>query len=337
MQKDFSKRLTSVDFSIDPTYKPLPIRTDLFLKTKFPKRSRNQLKKVFEEHRVLVNDKPVSVSHKLRGGECIRVLLSPDLPYISPAEMDLEVLYEDNAILAINKAPGVMTHPAGSVLSGTLLNKVHHLFEERGESTRPGVLQRLDKDTSGLLLWAKTNSSHVHLQSQIVKHSIYKIYLAICEGVPKQNTGKINAPVAEVSHPFQKKMGVDHGEHAKHALTEYIVLATSDRHALVGIRLHTGRQHQIRVHMEHIGHPLAGDHLYGGSDIMSRQALHSYASTFVHPESQKETQLIAPLPEDFHPLMSVMHARSDIDTLNMSNKSQPWNPHTWTHNSHKCE
>ena len=328
MQKDLSGQLQSVDFNIHHTYKPLPIRCDLYLKARFPTRSRNQLQKLFVERRILVDSRPVNASYKLRGGEDVRVLLSEDMDFIPPESVDLNIIHEEASFMAINKNPGIMMHPAGSVLSGTLLNAIHYYFEQQDDPLRPGLLQRLDKHTSGLLLVAKDNHAHQQLQDQILNHSLDKIYLAICEGTPAEPEGLIEAPIDEVEHPFFKKMGVN--EKGKASKTGYCTLATWENASLIGVRLYTGRQHQIRVHMAHIGHPLIGDELYGGNRAFPRQALHSYFCRLTHPQTSKSMDLTADLPEDFQRYLQAQPTpRSIDDNVDMSCSARPWNPRTW--------
>lgn len=333
MQKDLAGQLQSVDFNINPTYKPLPIRCDLYLKARFPTRSRNQIQKLFGERRILVDSRPVNASHKLKGGEDVRVLLPHDTDFIPPDSVELKIVHEEDSFMAINKNPGIMMHPAGSVLSGTLLNAVHHYFEQQGDPNRPGLLQRLDKNTSGLLLIAKDNEAHQRIQDQILDHSMDKVYLAICEGRPEPPEGIIEAPIDEVHHPFFKKMGVaDSGKASK---TGYTTLATWDNASLVGVRLYTGRQHQIRVHFAHIGHPLIGDELYDGNRSFPRQALHSYFCRLKHPKSSETFELMAELPEDFQRyLLAQDEARSIADNVDMNCSAHPWNPRTWLNKIH---
>ena len=333
-QKDYSQKVESIDFSVHPTYKPLPLRTDLYLTARFPQRSRNQLQKLFKEKRVLVDGKTIMASHKLRGGECVQVVLPDTMEYVAPDTVDLDIIYEDDDILAINKAPGIMMHPAGSVLSGTLLNAIHYYFEQQGDPLRPGLLQRLDKYTSGLLLVAKNHEAHLGIQSQITRHSLDKIYLAFCDGIPKEPEGFIEAPIGAVHHPFQKKMGVFEGGESKQAKTEYLCIEKGNEGCLLGIKLHTGRQHQIRVHLAHIGHPLRGDQLYGGKPDFHRQALHSYFLRFIHPLSKKTMELVAPLPQDFQNLIRESTTNSNENTGDTHCTDRPWNPHTWLDRAH---
>lgn len=343
MQKDYSQPLKSVDYYVHPTYQPLPIRVDLYLKKRLPNRSRNQNQKLFKEKRVLVDSRPVVGSYRLRGGEQLRVLLKHDLEYTASEDIALDILYEDEDIIAVNKQPGVMMHPAGTVLSGTLLNAIHYYYEQQKSDIRPSLLQRLDKHTSGLVLMAKNSNAHQGIQKQITSHRIEKIYLAFCHDIPKEANAIINEPIGEVEHPFVKKMGVYHGEGSKSSLTQYTTLISSKQGSLLGIKLHTGRQHQIRVHLAYCGHPLYGDLLYGGKPLIERQALHSYFLRFEHPVQKKQVELLAPLPIDICELLSNEFSddsqanvlNSNGHKLDMSCISQIWNPRIWIDNFRK--
>jgi 23S rRNA pseudouridine1911/1915/1917 synthase len=334
LQKDFSKPTEAVDWFVDPTLKPLPIRVDLFLKQKMVTRSRTQIQILFKKKRILVNSKPIQASFKLRGGEQVRVLLDPNREVIASSEIDLDILFEDDYLLAINKPAGMMMHPAGSVTSGTVLNAVHYYYEKQGSPIRQGLLQRLDKNTSGIVLLPKTNEAHQVIQKQILEHSIDKIYLAICDGVPKKDEGLIEVPITEVSHPFVKKMGVCEVGEGKTAKTLYKKLIEFEDCALVGIKLYTGRQHQIRVHMAHEGYPLTGDVLYGGSENMSRQALHSYYSRFIHPGTKELCEIYAPLPNDMQmyikPKINDKNQQLKKDkSIDESNLEKIWDLNLW--------
>lgn len=333
MQRDLSGRLEALEFFVDPTYRPLPIRCDVFLTARYERRSRNQMQAIFKEKRVEVDGRPVNASLKLKGGETIRIILPQDENYVAPEEIALDVLHEEEDYMVINKEPGIMMHPAGGVLSGTLLNALHHHFEKKGDPLRPGLLQRLDKFTSGLLVVAKNDDSHRKIQDQLVSHDLDKVYLAICDGTPEPPEAFVEAPLDEVEHPFKKKMGVVPG--GKPAKTLYTTLATWGEVSLLGIRLYTGRQHQIRVHMAHVGHPLVGDDLYGGSRKLGRQALHSYFLKLMHPKNGREVDHLAPLSDDFREFLEALGSPRSVDhNLDMCCSDRPWNPRTWLHKIH---
>lgn len=332
MQKDFSTPPDSVEWYVDPTLKPLPIRSDLFLKKKLLTRSRTQIQGLFKKKRVLVNTKPVAASFKLRGGETLCVLLDPDREVVDSADIELNILHEDDDFLAVSKPPNMVMHPAGSVTSGTLLNAVHYYYENMGSEVRPSLLQRLDKHTSGLVVLPKNEKAHQTLQQQIVEHSNDKVYLAICDGIPEKKEGFIEADLGKVEHPFVKKMGVyKEGTGGKYAKTGYTVLMKADGYALLGVKLYTGRQHQIRVHMAHIGHPLTGDGLYEGSDSLNRQALHSYYTCFKQPSSGNPCELLAPLPHDMTLFLQDTSLNWQLcsEKLDLSHIPTLWNPRSW--------
>ena len=333
MQRDHAGRPTSIEFEVDRNHRPLPLRSDLFLTKKLTTRSRSQIQSLFKDKRVQIDERTINASYKLKGGETIHILLSDDTEYIPPEVVDWEVVHEEDQFMIINKGPGVMMHPAGSVLSGTLLNAVHKYFEDKGDPLRPGLIQRLDKNTSGLLIIAKTPEAHQDLQRQIGDHELDKVYLAVCEGIPDNKEGVIEAPIGETYHPFVKKMAVD--EKGKSSKTRFKVLASWENRSLCGVRLYTGRQHQIRVHMAHIGHPLVGDELYGGSRDFSRQSLHSYYLNLTHPVSKEMKEFHASLPADLINLLGALGPpRSVDDSVDIHCKDLPWNPRTWLHRIH---
>lgn len=333
MQKDFAKPTESVDWYVDPTFQPLPIRIDLFLKLKMITRSRTQIQSVFKKKRVLVNSKPVNPSYKLRGGENIRLLLDPSRDIIDSDSVKLEILYEDEHLVALNKEPGIIMHPAGTITSGTLLNAVHSYYEKQGSNVRPSLLQRLDKHTSGIVLMPKSPEVHAAMQTQIIEHTLDKIYIALCDGIPNKKEDLVEAPIDQVAHPFVKKMGVCTPGTGKDSQTRYNTLMQGDEHALLGIKLYTGRQHQIRVHMSHIGHPLTGDVLYGGCEKLSRQALHSYYLRFYHPIEKKDFEIIAPLPDDMMFFLQNQNEKKawqkNDGSIDISSNNTLWNPKPW--------
>jgi 23S rRNA pseudouridine1911/1915/1917 synthase len=331
LQKDFSKPTEAIDWTVDPTLRSLPQRIDLFLKDKMITRSRTQIQSLFKKKRILVNSKPIAASYKLRGGEVVRILLDPDREVVKSGDIELDILFEDKDLIAVNKPAGLIMHPAGSITSGTLLNAVHYYFEKQGSAIRPGLFQRLDKNTSGIVLMPKNNNAHIKVQDQIISHSLDKIYLAICEGVLEEDELFVEAPITQVSHPFVKKMGVCPEGEGKSSKTLVKKLFCNGQYTLVGVKLYTGRQHQIRVHLSHINHPIVGDTLYGGSEQLSRQALHSYFLRFIHPSADTQCEILAPLPSDMQYFLSGNIEKweqyeEEINTVDLSN---PWNPKHW--------
>ena len=242
-------------------------------------------------------------------------------PYEVLAEdIPLDIVFEDDALLVINKPKGLVVHPAAGNERGTLVNALlYHCGDSLsgiGGVARPGIVHRIDKDTSGLLVVAKTDAAHRALASQLEDHSLYREYRAIVQGGFSTDTGRVDAPIGR--HPKdRKKMAVilDGVHTAKRAVTHYTVVARYGRFTELSLRLETGRTHQIRVHMAHLGHPLLGDTLYGGggtafekkhASLLSGQALHAERLSFVHPESGERVTFSSPLPEEFEALRALL-------------------------------
>lgn len=225
----------------------------------------------------------------------------PSPPIVAPEAIPLEVLHEDDDILVLNKPPGMVTHPAPGVYSGTLVNALLGRYggpaEEatRPELVRPGIVHRLDKDTSGVMVVARHEAAHRRLAEAFAGRSVYKRYLAITAGVPPE--GLLSAPIGR--HPVDRTRMHVGGVAARHAQTEFEVMAQAAGHALVSAVLHTGRTHQIRVHLKHLRAPVLGDELYGRpSPLIPRQALHAYELRFQHPRTGKYLHFTAPVPAD---------------------------------------
>jgi 23S rRNA pseudouridine1911/1915/1917 synthase len=295
--------------------------------------SRSQVKKLIEEGAVLVNGRKVKPHHWLsRGDEVVCTYEKPERPSIEPEDISLDVVYEDSDIIVLNKAAGVVVHPAKGNLQHTLVNAlIHHCgtLANTGSKTRPGVVHRLDKDTTGLIIFAKTDRVIADLSRQIEKRSMKREYVALCWGRMHPDSGVIEAPVGR--HQIdRRKMSVTPFS-SKGALTEFDVLERFDIASLVELRLKTGRTHQIRVHLSYFGHPVVGDPSYGGRkreillqigrgyanvhqkvlDMMPRQALHAFRLSLTHPITKRELTLEAPLPEDMNTLLSYLRGNRD--------------------------
>ena len=235
-------------------------------------------------------------------------------------DIPLDIIYEDDALLVINKPKGLVVHPAAGNEEGTLVNALlHHCGDSLsgiGGVARPGIVHRIDKDTSGLLVVAKTDAAHRALAAQLEDHSLYREYRALVSGGFKTDSGTVDAPIGR--HPKdRKKMAVirDGLHAAKRAVTHYTVLARYGSITELSLRLETGRTHQIRVHMAHLGHPLLGDTLYGGggtafekkhAHLLSGQALHAERISFVHPTSGERVFFSTPLPKEFEALREIL-------------------------------
>ena len=284
-------------------------RLDRVLDMMLTEYTRSHLKKLIEDGFVTVNGKDVKASYKVREGETL-VLTLPDLkePDILPEEIPLLVVYEDEDMLVVNKPQGMVVHPAPGNYTGTLVNALlahcgDSLSGINGEK-RPGILHRIDKDTSGLLLVAKNDMAHQSLAEQIKEHSLTRAYMALCHGGFKEESGKIRLPIGR--HPVdRKKMTVTY-RNSKEAVTNYKVLERLGKYSLVECRLETGRTHQIRVHMSHQGHPIVGDPVYGIKKeefSLNGQLLHAYQVGFLHPRTGEYLEFSSPLPEYFEKVL----------------------------------
>jgi len=302
-----------------------PIRLDKFLTARIENISRNKVQQAIDGGMVLVNNKPASANYKVRPGDNIVCFSDKEKvgENIIPEKMVLNIFYEDDEILIINKPPGLVVHPASGNYSGTLINGVAYYLQEENktisEETLPrfGLVHRIDKNTSGLLVIAKTSHAVASLAKQFFNHSIKREYEALVWGDLKENKGTIVAHVGR-HHRFRKLFeAYPEGDHGKEAVTHYEVLERFGYVTLIKCILETGRTHQIRVHMKYIGHPLFNDETYGGNKILKgtifnkykqfvencfeicqRQALHAKTLGFIHPATKQEMLFISELPDD---------------------------------------
>ncbi|MGE4357668.1 MAG: RluA family pseudouridine synthase [Candidatus Omnitrophota bacterium] len=283
------------------------IRIDVYLhKKKQLQLSRQKIQEMIKEKMVLVNEMPVKCHYKIRSGDLIHVEF-PEVkePDIKPENIPLEVVFEDEHLLVVNKPAGMLVHPASGVYSGTLVNALlYHAqnLSSLGGKFKPGIVHRLDKDTSGLLVVAKTDFAHLKLAQQFKKHTIYRRYIAIVKGRVELDEGEIVAPVGRHMHDRQR-MAVNFGS-GKEAKTVYRVLRRYDDYTLLEVYPLTGRTHQIRVHLSFLGYPVLGDPLYGKrSSLISRQALHAKEIGFEHPYKKENLKFSSSLPEDMQKLI----------------------------------
>ncbi|HEY5893340.1 MAG TPA: RluA family pseudouridine synthase [Chthoniobacterales bacterium] len=283
-------------------------RLDLVVVAYAPHLSRSRAQALIEDGHIRVNGETVKQRHKLREGDTITVNEPSPIPSeVAAEEIPLTILFEDEHLLVLNKPPGMVVHPGAGNQSGTLVNALlHHCNELSGIGgvERPGIVHRLDKDTSGCLVVAKNDAAHRALSTQFAeRETTTKRYLAIARGVPRVPRGKIDAPI--VRHPVdRKKMAVAAPGKGRSAQTLYGVISTFQHAtglcALIECRLLTGRTHQIRVHLKHLGHPLAGDAVYGrGGDGFPRQMLHAWKLGFHHPVTGLPVEFCADIPPDF--------------------------------------
>ena len=262
--------------------------------------SRSKIQKLVKQGLVTVNEKVVSNNYVVKLGDII--IVNDDLNYeisIEAEDIPLDIVYEDDDLLVINKASGMVVHPAPGHYTGTLVNALLYRFHlSAGESNRPGIVHRLDKDTSGLMLVAKGEKTHEKLSCMIANKEVERHYLAIVDGVIKHDTGTIDAPIGRDANNRQKMAVTD--VHGKEAVTHFRVLETFSNHTLVECILETGRTHQIRVHMSYIGHPVSNDPLYGrGKSTEFGQMLHSKSIKFKHPTTGKEMFFEVDPPKEF--------------------------------------
>jgi 23S rRNA pseudouridine1911/1915/1917 synthase len=287
-------------------------RLDTFLRAKFPAVSRGAIQRLIEQGDIRINGRTVKPTHTPRAGEHVEVHWPEARPAeAQPEAMPLDILYEDDALLVLNKPPGLVVHPAAGHEEHTLVNALLHYCEGQlsgiGGVARPGIVHRLDKETSGCLVVAKSDETHLALSTQFAARKVEKVYQAILCGELPRDRGEIRAAIAR--HPsHRKRMAVD-DDFGREARTGYQVLERLRGATLVEAILHTGRTHQIRVHFQFLGFPLVGDATYGNrqnqrlADLTRytapRQMLHSCRLAFIHPRTGKRVSFEAPRPEDF--------------------------------------
>jgi len=287
-------------------------RLDAFLRRQFPTLSRGAIQRLIEQGHITINAKPTKATHTPRAGEVVRI----EIPEAKPAEakaedIPLEIIYEDKSLLVLNKPAGIVVHPAVGNEEHTLVNALlHHCAGELsgiGGVARPGIVHRLDKETSGCLVVAKNDEAHVALSAQFAGRTVEKIYVAIVCGVLPRDEGNIRAAIAR--HPtHRKRMAVHDNDDGRPAHTGYRVIERLNQATLVEAELHTGRTHQIRVHFQHLGFPVAGDDTYGQRQTKKlaelthyeapRVLLHAHKLAFTHPRTGKKAKFTAPVPAD---------------------------------------
>lgn len=278
--------------------------------------SRSSAQQLIEDGLVTAGDKILNKKDKLKEGTTVQVAIPDPVPYEIEAEnIPLEIVYEDEHLLVVNKPKGMVVHPAAGHYSGTLVNA---LMYHCGDSLsgingvlRPGIVHRIDMDTSGLLMVAKSDAAHQGLAEQIKEHSFTRIYEAMVVGHPKNDTGTVDAPIGR--HPYNRKKMAVISTNSKEAVTHYEVLERYPGYSHMRLKLETGRTHQIRVHMAHIGHPLAGDAVYGAEkqpkicQNLKGQCLHAKCVGFVHPITGEELYFESKLPAYFTDFIKKLH------------------------------
>ncbi|MDR2191905.1 MAG: RluA family pseudouridine synthase [Endomicrobium sp.] len=281
-------------------------RLDAFLAAVYTDYSRSYFQKVIEKGAVFVNGKAVLPSRKLkRGDEIVFEFQKEELSReIKPEKIELDIIYEDDDILVVNKRHGIVTHPSYGHPSGTLLNAVSAYSQG---NFVPYLVHRLDKDTSGLIIFAKNEKAKISVSKQLQNRAVRKTYLAAVKGIIAENRGRIEAPLGR--SPKNRKIMSVNPTAKKMAITEFKVVSRKEDYTLLEIRIITGRTHQIRSHMKYINHPVVGDVQYGGPETIdgktyTRQMLHAYNIIFTHPRTCKEISFLAPLPKDMEDLFN---------------------------------
>lgn len=284
-------------------------RIDKFLSNELSELSRAYLQKLIKDFQVKVNNQIVKSNYKLNLKDEIVVEIPESIePEISPEEIPLDILYEDNDLLVINKPKGMVVHPSAGHYTQTLVNAV--MFHCKNDLSgingvlRPGIVHRIDMDTTGALIVCKTDFAHNFIAAQLKEHSITRKYRAIVHGILKEDEGSIDAPIGR--HPIERKKMSINEKNGKNAITHYKVLERLKNATYIECQLETGRTHQIRVHMASIHHPLLGDQLYGPvrkNTKLQGQTLHAMTIGFIHPRTNGYMECIAPLPEYFNKLL----------------------------------
>jgi 23S rRNA pseudouridine1911/1915/1917 synthase len=274
-------------------------RLDHFLQERLPEYSRSRLQAWIKEGLVQVNGHSAKPSLMLCGGEHVEVAPATLPPLqAAPEDLPVDILYQDAAVIAVNKPAGVVVHAGAGAHSGTLVNRLVHHFEtlsEVGGSLRPGIVHRLDKDTSGVLLVARTDAAHRDLAEQFAGRTVEKTYLALVEGSVRNDSGRIVKPIAR--DPVRRVRMTAKLETGRAALTDYKVLERLSGFSYLEVRIGTGRTHQIRVHLQNLGYPVAGDRLYGAR-AEERMFLHAWRIGFTSPETGERVRVEAPLPDE---------------------------------------
>lgn len=285
------------------------MRLDKYLAEQFPEQTRSYLQKLIKEENVLVNGRSVKNGYQLSVGDEVSVHLpEPKELEVEPQKMDLDIVYEDEDVILINKPKGMVVHPAAGHTTDTLVNGLlyhckGHLSGINGVA-RPGIVHRIDRDTTGILIVCKNDLSHNSIAAQLKEHSITRRYRALVHGNLKDDKGTVEGPIGR--HPVDRKKMAINERNGKPAVTHYEVLERFGNYTYIECVLETGRTHQIRVHMASIGHPLVGDEMYGPAKCpfkLQGQCLHAMVLGFVHPRTGEYMEFSAELPEYFQELL----------------------------------
>lgn len=280
-------------------------RIDAFLASQSANLSRSAISKIIEKGLVIVNDKQVSKSYKLNDNDVVDLTLEDPVELdIKAQDIPLDIVYEDEHLLVVNKSKGMVVHPAPGNYTDTLVNALMHHCKDSLSGIngvlRPGIVHRIDKDTSGLLIVAKNDIAHNHLAQQIKDHSFTREYVTIVYGNIKDDNGTVDAPIGR--HPIERKRMCVTDKNSKNAVTHYEVLERFGDFTMLRCKLETGRTHQIRVHMAYISHPVAGDEVYGPKKViksLNGQCLHAQKIGFIHPITNEYLEFNSDIPKEF--------------------------------------
>ncbi len=285
-------------------------RLDKYIAEKNKDLSRAIIQKLISEEKILVNGKKTKNSYKVNPGDIVTIenIEAKEDTYLKPQKMDLDVIFEDDDIIIVNKEKGIVMHPGNGNPDGTLANAILERCKDSlsgiGGTIRPGIVHRIDKDTSGLVIIAKNDNSHIKISKQIQERKVSKTYIALVRGLIKENEATINMPIGR-STKDRKKMAVT--KNGKEAITHFKVLKRYDGFTLLEVKIETGRTHQIRVHMAEIGYPIVGDEVYSNGKNpfgVRGQMLHAAKLEFAHPATNEALTFEAPLPEYFQKVLN---------------------------------
>lgn len=285
------------------------MRLDKYLAEQFPEQTRSYLQKLIKDGEVLVNGKKVKTGYQLSCGDEVSVTIpEPKELDVEPQKMDLDIVYEDEDVILINKPKGMVVHPAPGHTTDTLVNGLLYHCKDQLSGingvARPGIVHRIDRDTTGILIVCKNDMSHNHIAEQLKEHSITRKYRALVHGNLKDDQGTVEGPIGR--HPVDRKKMAINERNGKPAVTHYTVLERFGNYTFIECQLETGRTHQIRVHMSSIGHPLVGDEVYGPAKCpfkLTGQCLHAMVLGFMHPRTGEYMEFRAELPEYFETLL----------------------------------